>query len=156
MILGLGGAGAVEEPKKGRGKGSKSGKSAGGKKLLDFSIQYAKSCRAACRGCLEKILKVYPKIYQFQLIEKKTIYGHQDEIRISKKSYDGENAMKYGPQDLWHHVNCFIEKREELEMFESIDTVPGFDTLSAEDKETLLKQIPALARSEYLNSGTEL
>jgi len=134
-IESLGGAGAVEEPKKGRGKGSKSGKSAGGKKLLDFSIQYAKSCRAACRGCLEKILK--------------------DEIRISKKSYDGENAMKYGPQDLWHHVNCFIEKREELEMFESIDTVPGFDTLSAEDKETLLKQIPALARKHKLEDAVD-
>jgi len=54
--------------------------------------------------------------------------------------------MKYGPQDLWHHVKCFIEKREELEMFESIETVSGFETLSAEDKATLLKKIPALAK----------
>jgi len=88
-IESLGGVGAVEVGKKGRGKGSKSSKAPGGKKLLDFCIQYAKSGRAACRGCLEKVLK--------------------DEIRISKKSYDGENAMKYGPQDLWHHKMLYRE-----------------------------------------------
>lgn len=69
LILGLGGVGAVEVGKKGKGKVSKStGKAAGGKKLLDFSVQYAKSGRAACRGCLEKILKVCCCTHPFSLI----------------------------------------------------------------------------------------
>ena len=53
----LGSLGSVEVTKKGRGKGK--GKDSGSLKLLDFCVQYAKSGRAACRGCSEKILKVH-------------------------------------------------------------------------------------------------
>ena len=27
----------------------------------------------------------------------------------------------YGPQDLWHHVDCFVTKRDDLEFDESMD-----------------------------------
>ena len=36
-------------------------------------------------------------------------------VRLSKKDYEGERSKMYGPQDLWHHVDCFVEKRDELE-----------------------------------------
>ena len=39
-------------------------------------------------------------------------------MRISKKDFDGVKAKMYGPQDLWHHVDCFVEKRDELEFTE--------------------------------------
>uniref|UniRef100_A0A1A9VJ13 NAD(+) ADP-ribosyltransferase n=1 Tax=Glossina austeni TaxID=7395 RepID=A0A1A9VJ13_GLOAU len=57
--------------------------------LKDFSIEYAKSGRAACRGCEQKILK--------------------DQVRIRKTVYDTEVGMKYGGQALWHH--CEYPKR---------------------------------------------
>ena len=38
----------------------------------------------------------------------------QGEVRISKKDFDGLKAKMYGPQDLWHHVACFEEQREDL------------------------------------------
>jgi len=40
-------------------------------------------------------------------------------------------------------------------MFESIETIPGFETLSAEDKTTLSKQIPALARKHKLEDTVD-
>lgn len=38
----------------------------------------------------------------------------------------------------WHHVNCFVEKRTELGYFASAEELPGYNTLSADDK-TMLK-----------------
>ena len=72
-----------------KGKGKK-----GKKELVDYVVEYAKSNRAACVACSEKIPK--------------------EEIRISKKIYDSEIARKYGPTDSWYHVQCFKEKRDEV------------------------------------------
>lgn len=52
----------------------------------------------------------------------------------------------YGPVDRWHHVDCFVKKRAELEFFDSGENLPGFFTLSADDKKMLkgkLKKIEA-------------
>ncbi len=86
MFLGFGDQGAVAV---GKGKGKK-----GKKELVDYVVEYAKSNRAACVACSEKIPK--------------------EEIRISKKIYDSEIARKYGPTDSWYHVQCFKEKRDEV------------------------------------------
>ena len=40
---------------------------------------------------------------------------YQDAVRISRKDFESERAKMYGPQDLWHHVDCFVEKRDDLE-----------------------------------------
>lgn len=101
-----------------KGKGKK-----GKKELVDYVVDYAKSNRAACVACSEKIPK--------------------EEIRISKKIYDSEIARKYGPTDSWYHVQCFKEKRDELGLTDSIEKVHGFSDLSAEDKKKLLKELPA-------------
>ena len=42
------------------------------------------------------------------------VNSYQDELRLSKKEYDSQRAKMYGPQDLWHHVDCFVDKRDEL------------------------------------------
>nr|XP_053644979.1 poly [ADP-ribose] polymerase 1-like [Cherax quadricarinatus] len=110
-------------------KGRKKAAAKGG--MLDFLAEYAKSGRAKCRGCEDKILK--------------------DEVRISKKEFDSESAKMYGPVDQWHHVDCFIKKRAELEFFESADMLPGFNTLSADDKKMLkekLKKIEVKRKAE--------
>ncbi|XP_071539623.1 poly [ADP-ribose] polymerase 1 [Panulirus ornatus] len=100
--------------------------------MKDFVVEYAKSGRAMCRGCEEKIKK--------------------DEVRISKKDYDSERSRMYGPVDLWHHIDCFVKKRTELEFFESGDMLPGYNTLSADDKKLLKGK---LKKSEVKRKGED-
>uniref|UniRef100_A0A182YTW7 Poly [ADP-ribose] polymerase n=1 Tax=Biomphalaria glabrata TaxID=6526 RepID=A0A182YTW7_BIOGL len=60
----------------------------------EFATEYAKSGRSQCRGCDSFIAK--------------------DSLRVSKKEFESQRAVMYGPQDLWHHVDCFVKNREEL------------------------------------------
>ncbi|XP_013111859.1 poly [ADP-ribose] polymerase [Stomoxys calcitrans] len=90
----------------------------------DFGIEYAKSGRAACRGCELKILK--------------------DQVRVRKTVFDTEVGMKYGGQPLWHHVECFAQLRSELGWFDSGKNLPGFEGLQDEDKEIVLKALPGI------------
>nr|XP_023025730.1 poly [ADP-ribose] polymerase [Leptinotarsa decemlineata] len=96
--------------------------------LKDFTIEYAKSGRALCRGCEQKILK--------------------DEVRISKKDFDTEVGRKYGGQDLWHHVTCFAQVRSDLGYFESGDKLPGFKSLKQEDQKNVKKQVVAIKQED--------
>ncbi|KAI0222771.1 Poly [ADP-ribose] polymerase 1 [Lamellibrachia satsuma] len=86
-------------------------------------MEYAKSGRSTCRGCEEKIAK--------------------GEVRISKKDFDGLKAKMYGPQDLWHHVDCFVEKREELGFTTDLNPkdINGFKSLSDCDKELVTNKL---------------
>ena len=61
MFAESGGSGGGSSTPSG-GKGSKK-KAAGGGPYKDFNMEYAKSGRAACRGCEEKILKVRKFIF---------------------------------------------------------------------------------------------
>ena len=45
----------------------------------------------------------------------------QNLVRIAVKDYDSQRAKMYGPQNRWYHVNCFNEKREELEFTANMD-----------------------------------
>lgn len=113
---GGGGAAAPSSGKKGKkGKGGDAGA------FKDYTMEYAKSGRAMCRGCENKILK--------------------GEVRISKKDFDDERARMYGPVDRWHHVDCFVKKRAELEFFDSGENLPGFFTLSADDKKMVREKL---------------
>ncbi|XP_041351454.1 poly [ADP-ribose] polymerase 1-like [Gigantopelta aegis] len=89
----------------------------------DFKIEYAKSNRSTCRGCDLKIDK--------------------DLIRISKKDFEGQRAKMYGPQDMWYHVDCFVENRDELEFSKQMgaDKIPGFNKLKKEDQSQLLEKL---------------
>nr|KAG5690349.1 hypothetical protein BaRGS_001271 [Batillaria attramentaria] len=79
----------------GAGGGDGGESSSGPAMYPDFTAEYAKSNRSTCRGCNEKIDK--------------------DEVRLSKKDYESQRAKMYGPQDMWHHVDCFVKERDELE-----------------------------------------
>ncbi|KAK6618637.1 hypothetical protein RUM43_013028 [Polyplax serrata] len=117
-------------PDTSKSKGSKSKKritdTVAVKQLIDFTMEYAKSNRAKCKVCEENIGK--------------------GEIRISKKDFDGETALRFGPVERWHHVDCFLKAREELEYFVSGEFLPGFKSLKAEDKKMIKKKIPELPR----------
>uniref|UniRef100_A0A1B6DFG5 Poly [ADP-ribose] polymerase n=1 Tax=Clastoptera arizonana TaxID=38151 RepID=A0A1B6DFG5_9HEMI len=118
---------AVEENgDKSTKKGKKRAASKGSKSDdLLFGIEYAKSGRAECRGCHEKILK--------------------DEVRISKMDYESDEGRRYGGIPRWHHIECFAKLRIELEFFSPGNTLNGFNTLKQEDKDTVTKTLPKIA-----------
>ncbi|KAL5288318.1 PARP1 family protein [Megaselia abdita] len=105
----------------GKGKKRTKGESSA---LKDFGIEKAKSGRAGCRGCEQKILK--------------------DTLRIRKTVYDTEVGMKYGGQPLWHHVECFAQVRNDLGWFASGQDLPGFKSLSKDDQDIVKKAIPVI------------
>uniref|UniRef100_A0A3P8X066 Poly [ADP-ribose] polymerase n=1 Tax=Cynoglossus semilaevis TaxID=244447 RepID=A0A3P8X066_CYNSE len=120
----------------GVGKGDQKGGAKGEKTLNDFSVEYAKSNRSTCKGCLQKIEK--------------------DQIRISKKAVDPEKPQ-LGLIDRWYHTACFVSSREEL-VFKpeySAAQLKGFVTLRAEDKEELKKRLPAV-KSEGKRKSDEV
>lgn len=54
--------------------------------------------------------------------------------------------MRYGQMiDLWYHVKCFKELREELEFVGAVEKVPGYTGLNADDKKVLSKELPAIS-----------
>lgn len=70
----------------------------------------------------------------------------QDEVRISKKDFETENAKMYGGQERWHHVECFVKLRDELEFWESGDCLPGIKSLKKEDQQLVKKKLPKVER----------
>ncbi|GAB0091469.1 Poly [Sergentomyia squamirostris] len=109
-----------------KGKGKK--RSAAAQVLLkDYGVEYSKSDRATCCGCQQKILKGL--------------------VRIKKIVYDTEVGQKFGGQPLWHHVECFSECRSDLGYLATGDMLPGFKTLSKEDKDIVKKALPAVKES---------
>ncbi|XP_012286246.1 poly [ADP-ribose] polymerase [Orussus abietinus] len=118
---------AASSPGPAAGKGKKRSK-AGGGESKDFKIEYAKSSRAACRGCEEKITK--------------------GEIRISKKDYETDDAKRYGGIDRWHHAECFAKLRAELQFLESGEVLAGFKSLSKEDQAMIKKSLPEIKEEE--------
>ncbi|XP_060519943.1 poly [ADP-ribose] polymerase [Cylas formicarius] len=128
--VGVGDVIIVPDAKKGKKrKGDKTDAAAKKLALKDFTIQYAKSGRAMCRGCEQKILK--------------------DEIRISKKDFDTDIGKQYGGQDMWHHVTCFAQLRSSLGYYECGDKLPGFKDLSKEDQANVKNEIPAIKQEDF-------
>ncbi|CAH1168782.1 unnamed protein product [Phyllotreta striolata] len=112
---------AIVPDKKGKKRANDSSVKLKKEALKDFRIEYAKSGRAMCRGCEQKILK--------------------DEVRISKKDFDTDIGKKYGGQDMWHHVACFAQVRSDLAFYESGTKLPGYDTLKKPDQDEVKKLV---------------
>lgn len=89
----------------------------------DFNTEYAKSGGSKCRGCEEKIKK--------------------DTLRLGKKDYESQQAIMYGPVNLWHHVDCFVDNRDELGFTKDLDPsiINGFRKIKPEDKELLYEKL---------------
>ncbi|KAK0056913.1 poly [ADP-ribose] polymerase 1 [Biomphalaria pfeifferi] len=96
----------------------------------EFATEYAKSGRSQCRGCDSFIAK--------------------DSLRVSKKEFESQRAVMYGPQDLWHHVDCFVENREELGFTSEMSPteIKGFAKLKPEDKQLLLSKLGPGAKTK--------
>lgn len=91
-------------------------------------MEYAKSSRATCIGCQEKIIK--------------------GETRISKKDYETEEARRFGGLDRWHHVECFAKLRADLGYYGRGDELPGAAQLSKEDQQSLKTSLPKMNQGD--------
>ncbi|GLV44778.1 Poly-(ADP-ribose) polymerase [Carabus blaptoides fortunei] len=115
--------------KKGKKRAEPGGAGTSGNAALkDYTIEYAKSGRAACRGCEQKILK--------------------DEVRVAKKDFETEVGKRYGGQQMWHHLDCFAKLRSELKYFETGEKLPGFKSLKVDDQKNVKVQLPAIKQEE--------
>lgn len=101
----------------------------------DYTVGYAKSNQSKCRACEEKIGK--------------------DELRISKKDYESQRAKMYGPMDQWHHVDCFVENRDDLEFGKemNVEKMVGWVNVRKEDKDELIKKLGKGEKGEKRKGG---
>ncbi|XP_037580997.1 poly [ADP-ribose] polymerase 1 [Dermacentor silvarum] len=94
--------------------------------LKDFATEYAKSSKSTCKGCNEKIAK--------------------GEVRISKNDYDSGYAKMRGAIPMWFHVDCFVQKRDDLDYTLGAESLPGFMTLGVDDQKMLKEKLKKLDR----------
>lgn len=79
----------------------------------------------------------------------------QNEVRVGKKEYESQRAKMYGPYDKWHHIPCFVKKRDEMDYFDSGDAMAGFMTLSPEDQDLVKVSIKASKRKHGSKNGSD-
>ena len=91
-------------------------------------MEYAKSSRATCIGCQEKIIK--------------------GETRIAKKDYESEEARRFGGLDRWLHVECFVKLRADMGYYGRGDELPGAKQLSKEDQANLKASLPKMNQGD--------
>lgn len=118
-------SGDMPEVKKGKkgGGGAKSGGAAKSAIKSDFATEYAKSGASMCKGCSAKISK--------------------GEVRLGKMNYEDPRAVMHGPFLMWHHVDCFVARRDEL-MFtkdKSPKILTGFMDLREKDRDTIFDKL---------------
>lgn len=65
----------------------------------------------------------------------------QGEVRISKMDYTSDSARQYGPMSRWHHIQCFLGLRDELQWWGDGKELPGFYALPADIQDQLTDQI---------------
>ncbi|XP_031566693.1 poly [ADP-ribose] polymerase 1-like [Actinia tenebrosa] len=103
----------------------------------DLIAEYAKSSRSSCKGCEEKIEK--------------------GELRLAKMmepSAESNAPMGIGLIPRWHHVDCFVEECENLEVDSSItaECFTGFNKLEKTDQDMLKKKLGA-SKDKKKSSG---
>lgn len=86
-------------------------------RLKDFGVEYAKSGRAACAGCGDKIVK--------------------NAVRVIFTSFETDVGKRYGGQNFSHHPECFYEIRERYNFFLCGSNLPGFRELSEKDQDMI-------------------
>ncbi|CAK1600707.1 unnamed protein product [Parnassius mnemosyne] len=102
--------------------------------ISTFSIEYAKTSNATCRLCDVKIIR--------------------NEIRISKCLYD----PRYPDSLKWYHVQCFIDKGEDLMFIARGEDIPGFKNLKEDDQKLInnaIKNAAPIIKKVRINLNNE-
>lgn len=62
--------------------------------------------------------------------------------------FESEEARRFGGINRWHHLECFVKLRKDLEFLSPASTLNGFLSLKTEDKENIKKLLPNLIDKE--------
>ena len=128
------------------GPGNSSGSSSGkGRKITrsDLQVEYAKSSKSTCRGCNSLIDKVLSNLHSFASVIMLFI-PTQGEVRVAKleEANPEERGSFVGLIPAWHHLECFLERLEELEAQGVLpEELSGFTKLKKPDKEMVAKKM---------------
>ncbi|XP_050521530.1 poly [ADP-ribose] polymerase [Daktulosphaira vitifoliae] len=114
---------------------TKKKKSSKKKTNQDFNVEYAVSGRAVCCGCQDKIIK--------------------NDIRVGKMDYDSEEARRFGGINRWHHLECFVKLRNELEFMGFGSSLSGYATLNAEDRNQIKNLLPCLTNQNSKSNNVD-
>lgn len=116
----------ASKKKKGKKRSAKDAESSSGVLVNydDFMIEYAKSGRAKCVRCEDKIEK--------------------DTVRLGKLDYAAETQWNGGPVPRWYHVDCFVKSMEQIEFYGLVEKLKGFKELEKEDQKMLKKKVKPL------------
>ncbi|KAG1354900.1 putative Poly [ADP-ribose] polymerase [Cocos nucifera] len=103
-----------------------------------WKAEYAKSGRSSCKSCKNSIGK--DELRLGKMVTATQFDGFMP-VRVSTKP-EGQGSRGLA----WHHVNCFIEMSPSTIM----EKIPGWDSLSPEDKVT----VTALIKKDKSNKNT--
>lgn len=56
--------------------------------------------------------------------------------------YESEEARRFGGINRWHHLECFVKLRTDLEFYDDGSTLNGYNNMKAEDKTNIKKILP--------------
>lgn len=66
-------------------------------------------------------------------------------MRVAKVDYESDEGRRYGGVPLWHHMECFVKLRNDLEFWQDASTIEGFTSeLDKESQEKLLSSLPEI------------
>lgn len=66
----------------------------------------------------------------------------QGELRVAKVDYDSDEGRRYGGVPLWHHFDCFVKLRIDLEFWGDVEAMEGFSSLDEDSKKKLEDGLP--------------
>jgi len=58
--------------------------------------------------------------------------------------FESEEARRFGGLNRWHHLECFLKLREELNFLDPGTSLNGFSNLRQLDKDNVQKLLPGL------------
>lgn len=90
--------------------------------IVTFGIEYSTANDQRCVACNENISR--------------------NEIRIKKIVYDSDIAVQFGKEIRWHHLHCFIEKRDSCGFVVGGYQLPGFQSLQTEHQKIVREALP--------------
>lgn len=68
----------------------------------------------------------------------------QGEPRVAKVDYESDEGRRYGGVPLWHHLDCFVKLRTDLEFWDEGKMLTGFSGLDKESQEKVKTLLPGI------------